>query len=164
MKITKKSLSGATCLQSLALAGTAIAMLSSTAAFAQDAEEVAADETIVVTGSLIRNPNLEASSPVTVVSEDEIQLRNTGNAEELLRGLPGAVAGIGSAVNNGNNGFSSIDQDPVVSLPGIYTLVVSAPNGCTDDVNTDVLQNITVPGAVAAGNTLTIAAGLLRTA
>lgn len=58
MKTTKKSLSGATCLQSLALAGSAVAMLSSTAVFAQDAEDDAADQTIVVTGSLIRNPNL----------------------------------------------------------------------------------------------------------
>ncbi|MCZ8172167.1 MAG: Plug domain-containing protein, partial [Brevundimonas sp.] len=109
VKTTKKSLSSATYLQSLALAGSAIAMLASTGAYAQEAEDEAADETIVVTGSLIRNPNLEASSPVNVVGEEEIQLRNTGNAEELLRGLPGAVAGIGSAVNNGNGGFASID-------------------------------------------------------
>lgn len=109
MKTTKKSLSSATYLQSLALAGSAIAMLASTGAYAQEAEDEAADEVIVVTGSLIRNPNLEASSPVTVVGEEEIQLRNTGSAEELLRSLPGAVPGIGSTTNNGNSGFASLD-------------------------------------------------------
>jgi iron complex outermembrane recepter protein len=139
VKTTKKSLSGTTYLQSLALAGSAIAMLASTGAYAQDAakEDEAADETIVVTGSLIRNPNLESSSPVTVVGEDEIQLRNTGNAEEILRSLPGVVPGIGSAVNNGNNGFASVDlrglgtQRNLVLLDG-DRLVVANQLGTVD--------------------------------
>ncbi|MCZ8325740.1 MAG: TonB-dependent receptor [Sphingomonadaceae bacterium] len=137
MKTTKKTLSSATYLQSLALAGSAIAMLASTGAYAQEADEEKADETIVVTGSLIRNPNLEASSPINVVGEDEIQLRNTGNAEDLLRSLPGAVPGIGSAVNNGNGGFASVDlrglgaQRNLVLLDG-DRLVVANQQGTVD--------------------------------
>jgi iron complex outermembrane recepter protein len=64
---------------------------------------------IVVTGTLIRNPNLVSSSPVATVSGDELALRQTNNAEEILRDLPGAVPSIGSAVNNGNGGSSFAD-------------------------------------------------------
>lgn len=86
-----------------------LAMLASPA-FAQAAaeEEVAADE-IIVTGSLISNPNLERSSPVNVTSSDEIELRQTNNAEQILREIPGIVPSIGSAVNNGNGGASFVN-------------------------------------------------------
>ena len=109
MKTTKKTLSGATCLQSLALAGTAVAMLSSTAVFAQDAEDDAANQTIVVTGSLIRNPNLEQANPVNVTTADAIELKQSNTAEEVLREVPGIVPSIGTAVNNGNGGSSYVD-------------------------------------------------------
>ncbi|MDP3906322.1 TonB-dependent receptor domain-containing protein [Novosphingobium sp.] len=113
MNTTKKSLlSSATYLQSLALAGGAVALLSSTAAFAQNAaEEDAAsnDQTIVVTGSLIRNPNLSASAPVATIGAQELELRQSNNAEEVLRTLPGAVPSIGSSVNNGNGGSSYVN-------------------------------------------------------
>ncbi|HTG37534.1 TonB-dependent receptor domain-containing protein [Sphingomonas sp.] len=66
-------------------------------------------EDIVITGSLIRNPNLVASNPVTVVGSDEIDLRQTNTAEQLLRELPGVVPSIGSAVNNGNGGSSFVN-------------------------------------------------------
>jgi outer membrane receptor protein involved in Fe transport len=64
---------------------------------------------IVVTGTLIRNPNLVSSSPVSVVGQEEIQLRQRNTAEELLRDLPGAVPSIGAQVNNGNGGASFAD-------------------------------------------------------
>src|SRR5207237_3668072 len=57
---------------------------------------------VVVTGTLIRNPNLVSSSPVAVIGQGEINLRQRNNAEEILRDLPGAVPSIGSQVNNGN--------------------------------------------------------------
>ncbi len=66
-------------------------------------------DTIVVTGTLIRNPNLVSSSPVSVVGQEELNLRQVNNAEQVLRDLPGAVASIGSAVNNGNGGASFAD-------------------------------------------------------
>lgn len=72
------------------------------------AEETSAGD-IVVTGTLIKNPNLVSSSPVTVVGQDELQLRQTNVAEEILRDLPGVAPSIGSAVNNGNGGASYAD-------------------------------------------------------
>lgn len=75
---------------------------------ADDDQEVEGGE-VVVTGSLIQNPNLVASNPVNVVSEQEIELRQNNTAEALLRELPGVVPNIGSAVNNGNGGASLVD-------------------------------------------------------
>ncbi len=88
--------------------------LLSTPAFAQDAaadegEEAGKDAPIVVTGSLIRNPNLEQANPVNVTTADQIELKQSNLAEEVLRELPGVVASIGSAVNNGNGGASYVD-------------------------------------------------------
>ena len=85
--------------------------LVSAPAFAQDAADEGASTTseIVVTGTLIRNPNLEASSPVNVTTEDEIQLRQASSAELLLRETPGIVPNLGSNVNNGSVGSSRVD-------------------------------------------------------
>ena len=82
-----------------------------TPAFAQGAAQSAenTDDAIVVTGTLVRNPNLVASSPVNTVGEEEIELQQANVAEELLRELPGAVPSIGSAVNNGNGGASFVN-------------------------------------------------------
>lgn len=68
-----------------------------------------ASQMIVVTGSRISNPNLEQSSPVQVVGESEIGLRQATNAEELIGDLPGVSPGANSAVNNGGAGFASLN-------------------------------------------------------
>ncbi|HEY0595663.1 TonB-dependent receptor domain-containing protein [Sphingopyxis sp.] len=87
--------------------------LVSAPAFAQDtaAADEATGETseIVVTGTLVRNPNLTTSSPVNVTSSDEIELRQVNVAEDILRDVPGVAANIGSSVNNGNGGASFVD-------------------------------------------------------
>ncbi|MDP9421918.1 MAG: TonB-dependent receptor [Pseudomonadota bacterium] len=72
-------------------------------------EATAEGEDIVVTGTLIRNPNLESSTPVNVTTSDAIELKQSNVAEEVLRELPGVVPSIGSAVNNGNPGSSFVD-------------------------------------------------------
>ena len=83
--------------------------LIATPAFAQDAAEEEAGEDIVVTGSLITNPNLDRSTPVIATGADEIELLQTNVAEEILREIPGVVPSIGSAVNNGNAGASFVN-------------------------------------------------------
>jgi outer membrane receptor protein involved in Fe transport len=123
-----------TLLASTVIAGTAFAQ----PAFAQTEERAEAaqaaspedeagvttntDEEIVVTGTLIRNPNLESSSPVSVIGQDEIELQNANVAEELLRELPGAVPSIGSAVNNGNGGQSFVNLRGIGSNRNIVLL------------------------------------------
>ncbi len=88
--------------------------LISSSAFAQDAAKVADDEntnseTIVVTGSLIKNPNLVSAVPINVTSAEEISLKQSNVAEEVLREIPGVVASLGSAVNNGATGANYVD-------------------------------------------------------
>mgnify|MGYP006172489655 CR=1 FL=1 len=102
-------------LQGRLLASTvfASAALIASPAYAQDDPPAqAADErgegAIVITGTLVRNPNLVSSSPINVTGEEEIELQQANVAEELLRELPGAVPSIGSAVNNGNGGNSFV--------------------------------------------------------
>ena len=102
--------------------------LLATPAFAQTApaDDAAADEAtdadIVVTGSLISNPNLEQSTPVNVTTADQIELKQSNVAEEVLRELPGVVPSIGSAVNNGNGGSSYVDLRGLGSTRNIVLL------------------------------------------
>ncbi len=98
----------------LSTATSAIVLLVSASAMAQTAtadetEEEADKPGIVVTGSLIRNPNLEQANPVNVTTADTIELKQANLAEEVLREIPGVVSNIGSAVNNGNAGSSYVD-------------------------------------------------------
>ena len=87
------------------MAGPALAQTATAAAETEAAEE----GTIVVTGTLIRNPNLVSSAPITTTSAETIQLRGSNVAEEVLREIPGIVPNVGSAVNNGNGGASFVD-------------------------------------------------------
>jgi iron complex outermembrane receptor protein len=103
----RKSLLASTLLVgAVAIANPAYAQM--TTAAAEPAPETSTGE-IVVTGTLVRNPNLIASTPVNVVGAEEISLRQRNTAEELLRDLPGATPSVGSAVNNGNGGAAYVD-------------------------------------------------------
>lgn len=101
----------------LSLLGTSLlvgAAALATPAFAQEQDQEqdqasSGDSTIVVTGSLISNPNLERSAPVNVTGSEEIELLQSNVAEEILREIPGVVPSIGSAVNNGNGGASFVN-------------------------------------------------------
>ncbi len=84
--------------------------LISTPSFAQEeapAEEAA--EAIVVTGSRIANPNLELSSPVSVVGAEEFAVQQVFSVEDVLRDIPGSAPSVGSQVGNGGNGGANIN-------------------------------------------------------
>lgn len=114
--------------------------LISTPSFAQDAaaEEETGTE-IVVTGSLITNPNLERSAPVNTTSSEELELLQSNLAEEVLREIPGVVASIGSAVNNGNGGASYVNLRGIGSNRNVVLLdgdrIVPAGFGGQVDLN-----------------------------
>ncbi len=76
-------------------------------AFSQETDT--SRDVVTVTGSRVANPGLEQASPISSVGEDEIQLRNSNFAEELLRQLPGVVPSIGPGVNNGQGGAQTIN-------------------------------------------------------
>ncbi len=128
------------------LATTIIAgTLASAPAFAQGAKPAtdapAEESTIVVTGSLITNPNIAQSTPVLVTTSEEIALRQNNVAEEVLRDIPGIVPNIGSAVNNGNGGASYVDLRGLGSNRNIVLLDGNriAPSGLVGRVD---LNNI----------------------
>jgi outer membrane receptor protein involved in Fe transport len=82
------------------------AMAVAAPAFAQDA---AAPQEVVVTGSRIPQPNLTSISPVTAVSGAEIKLEGTTRVEDLLNNLPQVFASQGSNIANGSNGTATVD-------------------------------------------------------
>lgn len=88
-----------------------VAALAAAPAFAADKAPAPTgnDDVIIVTGSLITNPNVQRSTEVNVTTAQEIRLQQSNNAEELLRSIPGIVANLGSGVNNGANGSSQVD-------------------------------------------------------
>jgi iron complex outermembrane recepter protein len=68
-----------------------------------------AEQDVVVTGSRINRPDLQQASPVSVLSEAELSLRQPQSIEQVLRQLPGTSAGIGTQVNNGQGGVSTFN-------------------------------------------------------
>ena len=113
-------------------------------AFAQEAaEEGASQSDIVVTGTRIARPDLEVTSPVTVVGAEEITARQPNAAEDLLRDLPAVRPALGPGVNNGGDGSSTVDlrglntpttasaQRPLVLLDG-RRIVPFGLDGFTD--------------------------------
>lgn len=64
---------------------------------------------VIVTGSRISNPNIQQSSPVSVISSAEIGLRQPTSIEQVLRQLPGSAPGIGQQVNNGQGGVATFN-------------------------------------------------------
>jgi iron complex outermembrane recepter protein len=97
---------------SFAVAAALSGAVASGLAMAQDdstAQDDGTVEEIIITGSLIKNPNFESSAPIQNVTREEIDLQGALNAEEILREVPGVVPSIGANVNNGNGGFSYIN-------------------------------------------------------
>src|SRR5215831_13567793 len=64
---------------------------------------------VVVTGSRIVNPALQAISPVTTVSADPIKSQGTLRIEDMLNNLPQVVANQGSMSSNGASGTATVD-------------------------------------------------------
>jgi iron complex outermembrane receptor protein len=66
-------------------------------------------EEVVVTGSRIASPNLQAISPVTAVTSEEIKTTGVVRIEDLLNSLPQVVADQGSGLSMGSNGTATLN-------------------------------------------------------
>src|SRR5687768_15253993 len=55
-------------------------------------ERVSSAQDIVITGTRIPQPNLTSSSPVTVLSSQEVKLQGTSRTEDLINSLPQSFA------------------------------------------------------------------------
>jgi len=88
----------------------------------EDAENTAGeDERIVITGSRIPQPQLTATSPVTVVNSQEVRLTGTTRTEDLINSLPQAFAAQGANISNGSTGTATLD---LRGLGEVRTLVL----------------------------------------
>lgn len=79
---------------------------------ADDAEEKTAEkdvEVISVTGSRIRQPGSESTSPITSIGADELNLQQQPEIERVLRSMPFTIPGDGGNVNNGTAGAATVD-------------------------------------------------------
>ena len=78
--------------------------------FAQDADEEAAVEEVIVTGSRIRRADIDSASPVTILDRDDILATGITDVGSLIQSMP-AMSGspIGTTTNNGGNGTVQID-------------------------------------------------------
>ena len=78
-------------------------------------------EQIIVTGSRIPQPNLEGTSPVTMVGQQEVKLEGTMQVESLINNLPMAFADQGGNISNGASGTATVN---LRSLGSNRTLVL----------------------------------------
>lgn len=121
-----------------------LAMVSAPA-YAQDVQEEEAastsnDDVIIVTGSRIRQPNLESASPLTVVSAEEFKQTGTTRVEDLVNSLPQVFAGQGSNVANGATGAATLDlrglgSERTLVLVNGRRLVPGDPTTSAADIN-----------------------------
>ena len=75
-----------------------------------DQAEEETEDTVVITGSRIRQRDFETASPIATVGAEEIALTGTLNVEELLNSLPQVVPGLTVTSNNPSlNGFATAD-------------------------------------------------------
>ncbi|GAA4778700.1 TonB-dependent receptor [Stakelama sediminis] len=78
-------------------------------ATASDTTTDTAAQDIVVTGSLIRRPNLESSSPITAVDSKEFKYQGSTAVEDTLNQLPQFTPDANSNVSNGSDGTANIN-------------------------------------------------------
>lgn len=74
-------------------------------ALAQDQEI----EQVIVTGSRIPQPNLEGTSPVSVIGAQEVALQGTQQVEDLINNLPQVFASQGANYSNGASGTATVN-------------------------------------------------------
>src|ERR1700755_2750422 len=99
-----------TSLRAALMLGAATASAIAFAAPSFAAEDTAATETVVVTGSRIPQVGIYSSSPVTALGDHELKLQGTTSISGALQTLPSVVNdGDGNSVNNGTAGVATVD-------------------------------------------------------
>ena len=83
----------------------ALALSAAPLAFAQ-AER---GERIEVTGTRIPSPNIESTSPVAVVTAQDIKLEGVTRIEDMLNSLPQVFADFGATISNGATGTATVN-------------------------------------------------------
>lgn len=134
------------------------AMLAHGAAYAQDQTPQGAEadesETIVVTGSILRQTARETASPVTVLSAESLQQRGLNTASEALQRLSANGAGtISSGWNTGSNFAAGANAPALRGLTVQNTLSIVdgmrlAPYPLADDGQRNFVDLNSIPNAI----------------
>jgi outer membrane receptor protein involved in Fe transport len=70
---------------------------------------IKSDNDIVVTGTRLRQPNLQSKSPITAVTDQEVKLEGATNIENVLNRLPQVTADANENVSNGSDGTAQVN-------------------------------------------------------
>lgn len=93
--------------------GFALSLMAAQSVYAQQAAAPADGaqkaEKIEVTGTRIPPPNLEGTSPVTVIDAASIKVDGVRSVENLLNNLPQVFADQGGSVSNGSSGTATVN-------------------------------------------------------
>ena len=102
---------------------------------------------VTVNGSLTV-PNASATGGTLTCSATQVQMNGESSTPNVTYSWTGP------------GGFASTVQDPFVTNPGTYNLVVTNPtNGCTSPASANVDTNLGLPNASATGGIIDCAAG-----
>jgi outer membrane receptor protein involved in Fe transport len=111
-------------------------------AWAQDTAAAAPEsmQRVEVTGSRIPMANLEGTSPVTVVSAQEIKMDGLRSVENLLNNLPQVFADQGGTISNGASGTATVNlrnfgADRTLVLVNGRRLPAGSPSNTAADLN-----------------------------
>ena len=97
----------------------ALTTAASGAAFAQDSEQPQPAE-VIVTGSRIPAPNLESTSPIQVVSSEEIQLGGRADISDVINQLPQILNNsLGQDLGNRTSGLTTAGGISTADLRGL---------------------------------------------
>jgi len=114
----------------------------------------------LTTTSFIENGTCTDQNTVEVIADDLPPEEVTAIGDTLSCKV-GSVQLFGNSITpdvtyfwSGPNGFTSTEQNPIVSETGNYTLTVTGENGCTDDATAEVIEVIETISASAAGATI----------
>jgi iron complex outermembrane recepter protein len=111
MKKNKQPVTAFSRKPSVIATGIAISLMSAHSVYAQQPAAAAPQTTekIEVTGTRIPPPNLEGTSPVTVIDAKTIAIDGVRSVENLLNNLPQVIADQGGNVSNGSTGTATVN-------------------------------------------------------
>jgi outer membrane receptor protein involved in Fe transport len=101
------------------------------------AQDPSVEETIVVTGTRIRQPGVVSSSPIYSIGEDELRRQQEPELEKILRLLPITAPSDGQNVNNGTQGAATIDLRGLGSKRSLVLMNGRRRVPCNDDGEVD---------------------------
>ncbi|TMG79973.1 MAG: TonB-dependent receptor, partial [Betaproteobacteria bacterium] len=114
--------------------------LAAPSAYAQPATPPAERmEKVTVTGTRIPSPNLESTSPISIITPQDIKFEHPVSIENLINGMPQVAANQGNMLSNAASGTAAVD---LRGLGAARTLVLingrRLPAGSPDFFPTDI--------------------------